>query len=172
MTVGDSSVFDGAIPTQPRQRLGQVLANNIYGLVPSLVISALLLTLAASILSGTATAVRNARELARDGRLVYASDVEPGRRWVVVRYSFVYGGKLYRGEAPLPSRYVSKVRDYMNSGNLPVLFLPADPSINHPNEWHDDESYSHAFLSYLLVAIVIVQWWGWGRFLYSRTHRT
>lgn len=107
----------------------------------------------------TAKNVRNGKELARNGRLAYTADVQAGGRHLATAYySFVYDGRVYRGETLLPGRYLDKITDYNKSADFPVLFLPQDPSINHPQAWHDDEHYSSAFLSYVLIAITAGQW--------------
>lgn len=166
MTDDESTLTGRVIPTGRRKALRRALAKNVYGLVYNTVISVLILTLAVWVLSDTAKNVRNSKELARDGRLAYTGDVDSGGRGQsTVYYSFTYGGRLYRGEKLLPHRYLNRISDYRKSGNFAVLFLPGDPSINHPFYWHDDESYSSAFVSYVLIAIVIVQWSAWGRFI-------
>lgn len=78
-------------------------------------------------------------------------------------YSFTYNGSLYNGQSALPDRLLHKISDYRKAGNFPVLFLARDPFINHPHDWHDDEWFSFDFLSYMLIAIVIVQWFVLGK---------
>jgi hypothetical protein len=105
-------------------------------------------------LSMTAKVVRNGREPACDGRLAYTGDVHSGgRNSATVYYSFTYNGRPYRGQAPMPFWYLDKINDYSKAGDFPVLFLPRYPSINHPYDWHDDESHSSVFLAYVFYAI-------------------
>ena len=118
-----------------------------------------ILSFAISGLFITAKNVRNGKELARNGRLAYTADVQAGGMHLATAYySFVYDGRVYRGKALLPRRYLDKMTDYNKSADFPVLFLPRDPSINHPQAWQDDEHYSSSFLSYVLIAITAGQW--------------
>jgi hypothetical protein len=156
-TKGGKSVPDESRQESPRKC--KLAAGDIYSIAGNAIISALMLTLAVMVFAKTAKEVRIGQELAREGRLAYTADVQSGgMHLATVYYSFTDNGITYRGEAMLPRRYLNKINDYSKSGNFPVLFLPRDPSINHPYAWHDDQTYSAAFISYLLIAIVIVQW--------------
>jgi len=174
MTEDDSSLMGSALPTEQQQRptWKTRLKSNAYILFLNVVISGLILTFAVGILTDTAKNIRNGKELARYGRLAYTDDVDSGGRGQsTVYYSFTYEGRLYRGEKLLPRKYVNRISDYRKSGNFPVLFLPDKPSVNHPYDWHGDESYSSALVSYLLIAVLIVQWTAWTRFIVRGTDR-
>jgi hypothetical protein len=161
---------DRSIPAELRQRLPvktRFTARVAYYIAGNAAVSVPILVFAVMAFSMAAKNVRNGRELARDGRLAYTGDVRSGgMHLATVYYSFTYNGQLYRGEALLPHRYLSEIDDYAKHGNFPILFFPGDPSINHPYDWQDDESYSFAFGGYVLVAIVIIQWLALGRFIY------
>lgn len=169
MTDDDSTLIDRVIPAELQQRLPRktrVAARGIYYLVGSFVISIFLLAFAAMALRKTARDVRNGRELARDGLLAYTGDVQSGgMHLATVYYTFNFDGRLYRGEAALPPKYLNKINDYSRSRNFAVLFLPRDPSINHPYDWQDDESYSFSLIAYVLIAIAMIQWAVLGKFI-------
>lgn len=149
VTEDDPSLVDGTMPAELRQRSPwktRLAAISGY-LVGNMLVSAFFLAAAVTGLSRTAKEVRNGRELARDGRLAYTADVQSGGlHLATVYYSFIYNGTQYRGEAILPQRYLNRINEYSKSGDVPVLFLPADPSISYPDDWRDDESYSSAFI--------------------------
>lgn len=149
---------------QPVPRKIRLAAMGVYYLVGNVVLSVLFSALAIAILSDTVSVVRKGKELARNGILAYTGDVQPRGR-ATVEYSFTYNGNVYRGEALLPDRYSNKIEGYRKSGNFPVLFLPLDPSINHPSDWHDDESYSSPIISYILIAVVVCSWSYLGMFI-------
>jgi len=169
VTENDSGPMDRMIPAEVQQELPRKIrlaGRGVYYLLGSVAVSVLILTLAVMVFSKTAKDVRNGRELASGGQLAYTGDVQAGGpHLATVYYSFIYDGTLYRGEALLPQRFLTKIDDYNKSGNFPVLFLPGDPSINHPYDWQDDESYASAFLSYVLIAIFILQWSVLGKFI-------
>lgn len=151
---------------QASPRKVRLAGKGIYYLVGSVLVSTAMIGFALVGLSITKTNVKNGIELAREGRLAYTGDVKAGGMHLsTVYYGFVYDGRAYRGEALLPRRYLNTISDYNKSGDFPVLFLPRNPSINHPYMWRDDESHGFAFLSYVLAAIVIVQWSMLGRFI-------
>jgi hypothetical protein len=79
-------------------------------------------------------------------------------RSATVFYSFIYDGRSYSGKALLPHEYLGKVLNYSKSGGFPVLFLPRDPSINHPSDWAGNGPFP--FIGYLIILILIVQWTG------------
>ena len=174
MTEDNSSLMGSALPAEQQQRptWKTRLKNNAYILFLNVVISGLILTFAVGVLVDTAKDVRNGKELARYGRLAFTDDVDSGGRGQsIVYYSFTHEGRLYRGKKLLPRKYVNRISDYRKSGTFPFLFLPNNPSINHPYDWHDDESYSSAFVSYVLIAIIVVQWTAWTRFIVRGTDR-
>jgi hypothetical protein len=174
MTEDNSSPTDYTIPPALQQRLPRktrTAADTAFYLVGPTLISALILTFAVMVLLRTAKQVSVGKELATDGIVAYTGDVQSGGKGLAtVYYSFTFNGNTYRGEALLPHRYLNRINDYSKSGNFPVLFLPGDPSINHPRDWHDDESYSSAFIAYLLIAILIVFWFAIGRFILESIH--
>jgi hypothetical protein len=169
----DSRMQNGvSAPDESRQespRKARRTAGVIYSLLGNTIISALILTFAVMVFTKNAKDVRVGKELARDGHLAYTADVQSGgMHLATVYYSFINNGITYRGEAMLPHRFLNKINDYSKAGSFPVLFLPRDPSINHPYDWHDDQKYSAAFISYLMIAIVIVQWTMLIRFILRR----
>jgi hypothetical protein len=102
--------------------------------------------------------VHNAREiqhgndLSRRGQMTYASDVRVGgiSGWSV-SYTFLYDGKTYHGRAHIPKSYQKQMLNFGNSP-FPIVFLPDDPSVNHPKDWN--ELGSHPWYVYgILLAI-------------------
>jgi hypothetical protein len=168
MTLRDIMTEDGmlqnvnCVPAELQHDLPRrirLAARGVYYLLGSMAISILMIAFIVVDFSKTAKEVRNGAELARDGIVAYTGDVQAGGMHLATAcYSFTWNGTLYRGKARLPSRYLDKIDDYSKSDNFPVLFLPRDPSINHPNDWRDDESYSSAFISYVLIVLVVIQW--------------
>jgi hypothetical protein len=152
------------IPTELQQdapRNIRLSAAGIYLFLANMLISAFMLAIAVGAFSMTTQNIAKGKLLARDGQVAYTGDVQSaGMHLATVHYSFNYNGQAYRGEALLPKRYLSKINDYSKAGNFRVLFLPRDPSINHPYDWQDDESYSFPFISYVFVALLILQWSG------------
>lgn len=49
-----------------------------------------------------------------------------------VNYTFTAGGATYAGQAQVPPRLA---RALAHSGSLPVVYLPANPAVNHPAGW-------------------------------------
>jgi len=138
----------------PRKvRLG---SRGIYYLCVNLIFAAFLVTFVVMDVISAEKIKRTYQELTRDGLIVSTADVRAvGPHSATVDYTFMYDGNQYQGEAFLPHRYLDKVPGYSKSGGFRVKFLPRDPSINHPNDWRDDESYS--ILSYIFTAIVAAQ---------------
>lgn len=162
MTNDPLSLTDGILPTelqQPTPRTTRLAARGVYYIVGSMVVSMLIVAFAALAISKNADNVKKGRELARDGQLAYTGDVRSGGpHLATVYYTFTCNGQPYHGEAMLPESYLDKIDEYSKSGKFPILYLPRDPQINHPYEWHNDESYSFSLIAYVLIAIVIIQW--------------
>lgn len=161
----NENVVPAELLQAPPRKL-RLAGRGIYYLVGSMLVSMAIIGFAVVGFSVTERNVKHGIELARDGRLAYTADVKAGGMHLsTVYYGFVYDRRTYRGEALLPRRYLNTISDYNKSGDFPVLFLPRNPSINHPYAWRDDESHAFAFLAYVLVAIVVVQWFMLGRFI-------
>jgi len=167
MTDGTPSIGGMSVPPElrhPLPRRIRLAARGIYYLAGSTVVSALLVAFLCADVLKTSKARRNGAELASDGQVVLTSDVHAGgMHSATVYYSFMFKGATYHGESLLPRRYLKRVENYSRSGGFSIVFLARDPSINHPNDWRDDESYS--ILPFLLASLVILQWYVLIRFI-------
>jgi hypothetical protein len=142
---------------QKTPRRFRLSAMGVYYLLGSLMVSIALLTFVIGFSIHDAKLIKNGKELEHEGRLIYTDDVKAGGgRQATVFYSFTYQGETYRSSAYLPKAYLSLVERYSKSGSFPVIFLPNNPSVNHPNDWHDTESLP--WLKHLFVFLVFVQW--------------
>ncbi len=149
-----------SVPAELRRkslRRFRLSAWNAYSLIGTTIMSALLLAFVIHDFSTSAKISRAGRELASYGLLASTADVRTGGlHSATVFYSFTYNGSLYRGQALLPRSYLDKVLRCEKTGDFPVLFLPRDPSVNHPYDWRDDESPST--LSYIFIVLMVIQW--------------
>ena len=152
--------MDKCVPAelqQERPRRFRLAAKGVYYLLGSLVVSTAALAVVIALSIHDAKMIKKGNELAHEGQLVYTDDVRAGGgRNATVYYSFNYNGERYRGSAFLPKEHLSQVEQYSKSGSFPVLFLPSNPSVNHPSDWHDTETLP--WMKYLFVLIVIFQW--------------
>jgi hypothetical protein len=143
----------------------RLAAMGVYYLLGSTIVSAAILAL---LICGISLDIRNAKRsaiLAREGQLTYANKVWTiGNYDATVRYTFRFDGNAYEGEAEVPREYRNKVKKYCVTGNLPILFLAADPSVNHPSEWRD--TFSVRFLEIGMTFILLIQWSALGKFIY------
>jgi hypothetical protein len=157
-----SSLMDGVIPAELNQELPRktrLTPMGIYSLVGSGTVSAAIVALVVAFGSFTPKEIKDRHDLEREGRVTYTDDVQVGgMRSATVFYSFAYDGQSYSGKAFLPHEYLERVLNYSKSGSFPVVFLPRDPSINHPNDWKGNGSFP--FVGYLLILILIIQWTG------------
>jgi hypothetical protein len=129
----------------------------MYYLCGSLMVSMLLLAFVMELYIYDAKLMKTTNELVHGAHLIYTDDVRAGgRSQATVYYSFTYNGETYLGSAFLPGEYLSLVERYSKSGSFPVLFLPNNPSVNHPKDWQDTESLP--WLGYFFVSLVFVQW--------------
>jgi hypothetical protein len=135
----------------------RLAARGLYYLIGSTLVSIVLLACAVGLSIHDAKLVKRGNELTRDGHLTYTNDVQiGGPRQATVYYSFTYNGENYHGDAFLPKERVAQVEQYCKSGSFPILFLPNDPSVNHPYDWHDTQSVP--LLKLFFALLVIVQW--------------
>jgi hypothetical protein len=119
----------------------RLAAMGVYYLFGSMMVSTALLAFVIGVSIHDAKLIKNGNVLAHEGHLIYTDDVRAGGgRHATAFYSFTYNGKTYLGSAYLPSEYLSRVEQYSKSGSFPVLFLPNNPAVNHPYDWHDTES--------------------------------
>lgn len=166
MNEAESSLIIPADLQQSLPRSTRLASGGAFYVVGGFIVSAFILTFVVLMLSHTAKQVKNGRELASRGRVAYTGDVRAGGvHLTTAYYSFIYEGQSYRGEALLPIRYLGKVLDDRKSGDFPVVFLPNDPSINHPYDWGNDESYSFAFVAYVGIVIFVIEWIVLGRLI-------
>lgn len=127
-----------------------------YYLVGSGIVSMAIAAFILVVGSLTPNEIRNRNALERGGEVTYTNDVRVGgMRSATVFYSFSYAGRTYDGEAFLPHEYLDSILSYSKHGGFPVLFLPTNPSINHPYGW---SSGSFPYFLYIFVAIIVVQW--------------
>lgn len=87
----------------------------------------------------------------------------------VVRYSFNVHAEIFTGNAIVPYQLYSTLAE---SGSLPIRYLPADPTVNHPAAWEwsgllDLES----FYSVLLLVTAAMLFQLPGRILLMRMER-
>lgn len=127
-----------------------------YSLVGSAMVSVAIAVFIIVVGSLTPREIRNRNELKREGKVAYTNDVRVGgMRSATVFYSFAYDGRTYEGQAFLPHQYLGDVLSYSRHGGFPVLFLPRNPSINHPYGWG---SGPFPYFLYIFVAILVIQW--------------
>jgi hypothetical protein len=132
----------------------------------NMLLSAGLVTIVVLVGSLTPKEIRESNDLQRDGRLAYANNVRvTGMRSSTVSYTFTYNGKSYSGKAFLPSQSEKSVEKYAKTGNLPILFLPTNPLINHPFDWKGSGPFP--FFGYIFGVLIVVQWIVFIRFILS-----
>jgi hypothetical protein len=147
----------------PRKFRPQLAVGSIYYFVGTMVVSGAIATFAMLGGSQTLKEIKDRNALKQESSLTYTNDVRVGGlHSATVYYSFVSKGRQYRGEAFLPREYSERVRSYSRTGNFPVLFVPTNPSINHPYDWTGSGS---PLLFFILSLIVIVQWVLLARFM-------
>lgn len=61
---------------------------------------------------------------------------------VTVRYDFNVNGEIFTGKADVPDQLNSSLQA---SGSLPILYLPADPTVNHPAAWEWSPQWGSLF---------------------------
>ena len=164
----DSRLENGiGVPTESQRKLPKrirLAARSISYLIGSVLVSAIIVAFIVFLGALTPKDIKDRHDLEREGSLIYTNDVRiGGARSATVFYTFAYNGQSFSGKAYLPSEYSKRVLNYSKSGNFPVLFLPRDPSINHPSDWKGNGSFP--FIGYLLVMVVIIQWTGLIRFI-------
>lgn len=60
-----------------------------------------------------------------------------------VRYSFIAdNGAIYTGKSEVPDQFYASLQ---TSGSLPIRYLPADPTVNHPAAWEWTPHWSWFF---------------------------
>lgn len=96
--------------------------------------------------------MQNRTELRQDGRVVVGEVTKQwssGRGSVpFVGYTFTVAGTVFSGKAQMPPELFGSVRE---SGHILVRFLPANPTINHPDAW---EGSVPSYLGQLLFMII------------------
>jgi hypothetical protein len=106
--------------------------------------------------------LRNAREirdgddLVRLGQMTYAYDLQVGglRGWSV-SYKLRYNGKEYSGRAPIPKSNENEMFGY-TTAPFPVLYLPENPSVNHPKNWKEPDSHPwHVYGFFLVIPLLL-----------------
>jgi uncharacterized protein DUF3592 len=71
-----------------------------------------------------------------------------GRHGSSVYYSFRFGGAVYQGEVNSDDM----IWDAHVGENIPIRFLPSDPSVNHPTPWSLWVWSDFVFVTFLLVS--------------------
>jgi hypothetical protein len=79
------------------------------------------------------------------------------RGGVWVDYTFKVDGLAYEGTALLPRRHI----DASVGGQIPIRYLPSDPSVSHPSEWEWSTEWDIVPLLFMLffpgmAAVVLV----------------
>jgi hypothetical protein len=156
----DMISIDQCIPDELQQKMPRkfrLSADGMYYLYGSLLVSIVFLTFVIGVGINDARLISKGNRLAHEGQLIYTDDVQAGG--ATVYYSFTYNGETYHSEAFLPKKYLSLVERYSKSGSFPVLFLPNNPSINHPYDWHDTVSllWLRLFVFFCVVFLWSVQ---------------
>jgi hypothetical protein len=148
------------LPAELQQKLPRRIrptARGIYYLVGSMLVSLAIVAFVMIVGSLTPKEIEERNDLQREGSLTYTNSVQVGgMRSATVFYTFIYNGESYSGKAYLPREYLEKVSNYSKLGHFPVLFLPRNPSINHPYDWEGSGSFP--FVGYALITIIIIQW--------------
>lgn len=105
------------------------------------VISIVFLSCVVNLYLHNASEIRDGNDLARNGRLTYASNVRVGgiSGWSV-SYTFPFNEKMYSGKAHIPKSRQKEMFSYGDSP-FPILFLPNDPLVNHPKNWNEPDSH-------------------------------
>jgi len=100
--------------------------------------------------------IRDGDDLARRGRTTYAYDVRVGglRGWRVT-YRIRYNGSEFSGRAPIPKSKENEMFSYSTSP-FPVLFLPDNPSVNHPKDWKEPDSHPWLVYGFLLLIPILL----------------
>jgi hypothetical protein len=154
-----SQSTDFQVADELQQQLPRKLSLTPRGVVMMLVIlvaSIGLLALGASLYIHETHEKRNGAILAREGSLINSDEarISLGRRSVCVHYTFSVTGETYYGEECLPESQSEGVETKIReSGTLPILYLPGNPSINHPADWQESGSLA-GFLFFLLVVVI------------------
>jgi hypothetical protein len=93
---------------------------------------------------------RNREALSREGRDAPAkvTKIRPGRHGSWVYYSFRFGDAVYQGKVNSDDM----VWDAHVGENIPIRFLPSDPSLNHPTPWDLWVWSDFVFVTFLLVS--------------------
>ena len=143
----------------------RLTTRGLLTILASLVFSLALIALALSGFFFNAKQKKNGDELVTAGRVISADDayiVES--RASHVHYTFSYNGQEYRGEATVPEELSDSVRNsILTTHTLPILYVPTDPSINHPQGWRETEAPPWFLL--FLVGTVLVLWLVHGKYL-------
>ena len=157
--MSDNSKFENEtyIPEGSQPSFLRFVVRNKYLFVCNSLVSIAIAAMIISIGALMPREIKDRNDLKREGRVTYTNDVQVGgRRDATVFYTFTYDGKTYSSKAFIPIEYADKVLNYSKSGGFPILFLPRNPSINHPKDWTGNGPAPIHL--YILVIILIVQW--------------
>ncbi len=119
-------------------------------------ISIAFVALAAYLYLRNSREIRDGDDLARRGQVTYAYDVRVGglRAWSV-SYKIRYNGTEFSGRAPIPKGNENEMFSYATSP-FPVLFLPDNPSVNHPKNWSEPDSHPwHVYGFFFLIPLLL-----------------
>jgi hypothetical protein len=87
----------------------------------------------------------------------------------IVRYSFNVHGEIFTGNAIVPNQLYSSLAQ---SGSIPIRYLPADPTVNHPAAWEWSALLNlESFYSVLLLVTAAMLFQLPGRMLLMRMER-
>ena len=106
-------------------------ARNLFGVAVSfIIVGAISLAVIYHI---DAKQMRQREALRGEGRDAAGDVTAKGssRGGVWVDYTFKVDGLAYKGTALLPRRHI----DANVGGQIPIRYLPSDPSVSHPSEW-------------------------------------
>lgn len=140
--VMDSRSHDAADATIPSELMGQlprrvrVSENSLLRVAIAYVLLALAAAGALWTGAGAVQPMQQRTALRASGSRAVGTITGVGRVGteadISVRYSFSGNGQMFTGKSAVPKKLVS---DLQAGGSLPIMYLAADPAINHPAAW-------------------------------------
>jgi len=119
-------------------------------LVPALIVFGVLVVLTVWYVHSKVQEARHIEAVSREGLDAPArvTKVRSNRHGSSVYYSFRFGGAVYQGEVNSDDM----IWDAHVGENIPIRFLPSDPSVNHPTPWDLWVWSDFIFVTVLLVS--------------------
>jgi hypothetical protein len=154
----DTNLHFDASPTVPSELTGQ-LPRNICptgGGTQGTILGAILLSITGVYVLwvgiDTAQRIQQRASLRRDGSDATA-EIEKlsSSRKTTISYTFTVGGATFAGEAKVPDE---QFRSLWSARSLPIRYLPADPTVNHPAAW-EWSALSDLYLFFVPIIFVV-----------------